>query len=126
MNLTVLKGNLGTDVEFRYSQSGKPIAKFTLAAPHPYYPKDKEKTYWANLVCFDKTAEIASNYLSKGSEILIRGYMTRAKWTKDGVTHYKDEIIVEAIEFCGPAPSNRQGGGRQAPSSPETDPDIPF
>jgi single-strand DNA-binding protein len=93
------------------------VAKFSLAIPDKFNPRDREKTYWANVVAWQKTAEICAKYLTKGSEVIVEGRLTRSSWTKDGVKHSRDEVVVDSVEFCG-------AGKKQA--EPEEEDDIPF
>lgn len=118
MNLVIFKGILGSDPDVRYTQNGTAIAKFSLAVPDPFDPKNRDKTYWANMVVWGKLAEVCEKYLSKGQEALFRGRIGRSTWTKDGVKHSKDEITVEAMEFCG--------GGRKSQNSSSSEDDLPF
>ena len=122
MNKVVLKGRLGNDPTLSHVGS-KNTAKavFSMAVPDKLDPKNADKIYWANLVVWGQMAENASKYLSKGSEVLFIGRLVRSTWTKDGVKHTRDEVVVEEMEFCGPPPSRQQPA-----SNPMDDPDIPF
>jgi len=117
VNKVILHGRLGSDPELRQTPNGTAVAKFSLAVPDKLYPKDREKTYWAYIVAWKKTAEICAKYLTKGSEVIIEGRLTRSSWTKDGVKHSRDEIVAESMEFCG--------AGKKQAAEEEPD-DLPF
>jgi single-strand DNA-binding protein len=120
MNKVILKGNAGSDVDFRYV-GAKNMAKaaVSLAVKDKMDPKNSEKVYWAYLVGLGKVAELFRDYVSKGQEILVEGRMARSTWEKDGVKHHKDEVVVESLYFCG-APK------RGSSKNDGPDPDIPF
>ncbi len=113
MNTCILVGNLGRDVEIRYTQSGSAVANMNLATTEKY--KGETKTEWHRLVAFGKTAEIAGQYLSKGSKVGIQGKIQTRTWDKDGVKQYTTEIVVDRLEFLDSKgsqakPDNQQGG----------------
>ena len=115
MNTVILTGNLGRDVDTRYTQSGSAVANMNLATTEKY--KGETKTEWHRLVAFGKTAEIAAQYLSKGSKIGIQGKIQTRTWDKDGVKQYTTEIVVDRLEFLDskgsqpkPEPDHQQGG----------------
>jgi len=97
MNIVCLTGNLGKDPETRFTQSGMAVCSFSLATTK--YAKGEKKTSWHNVVCFSKTAETAQQYLSKGSKCAVVGEISYSDWEKDGVKHYKTDIIANNIEF---------------------------
>lgn len=122
MNLCILKGRLGKDPDLRYTQGGTAVCKFTLAVPDKIDPKNKDKTYWANIVAWGKVAEVISKYLAKGQEALFVGRLSESTWEKDGVKHRRTEITVESMEFCG-SPKERTSKEQEPPWVPA---DIPF
>ena len=145
MNIVCLTGNLGRDPESRFSKDGMAVCNFSIATTK--YMKGEKKTSWHNIVCFSKTAENAQQYLSKGSKCAIVGEISYSDWEKDGVKHYKTEIIANNIEFLdskqsnqnqaqqqqspGPGPANyhnaqQQPAQQQAPPAGGFDDDIPF
>jgi single-strand DNA-binding protein len=125
MNRWIGKGNLGRDPELSYTPSGVPVCKFSIAVAHPYHPKDKDKTFWANCVAWKKTAEAIAQYLKKGQQILVEGYVEEQKWEKDGVKRSSIQITVERFEFCGSSQSSgSSSAGAYTP--PGGDDDIPF
>lgn len=147
VNKVILVGNLGNDPEVRYLPNGGAVANITLATSESWRDKQtgeqKEKTEWHRVVLFGKLAEVAGEYLRKGSQVYIEGKLTTRKWTDQaGVEKYTTEIHVNVggtMQMLGgkqdpskPA-QNRvpQQSGQQAPQSNEEPPmdfddDIPF
>lgn len=118
MNNWIGHGFTGKDTEIKTLESGKKIAKFTLATQS--YRKDKDgnkmsHTEWHTIVVWDKLAELCEKYVKKGSELIVTGEVTYRDYTdKDGVKKYFTEIIGNSIEFCGKKeaeskPENNEG-----------------
>jgi single-strand DNA-binding protein len=151
VNKVILIGNLGRDPEVRYSPSGQAIANVTIATSESWKDKNtgekQEKTEWHRVVFFSRLAEIAGEYLKKGSQVYIEGRLQTRKWQdKDGVERYTTEIVANEMQMLGsragagaPADSFNQepsyaeagsGGGKKAPAKSqgggEFDDDIPF
>ena len=102
MNQVCLVGRLCADPSLTYSQSGVAVCKFTLAIDRPF---SKEKIAdFLPCLCFKATAENTANYLSKGSKAAVIGSIQTSTWEKDGVKHYKTEILAERIEFLDSKP----------------------
>ena len=95
-NIVILMGRLGRDPEITYTADGLAICKFSLATS-----EYKDKTEWHNMVGFGKTAELCSEYLSKGSQAHFEGRLQTSSWEKDNVTRYRTEIVIKNIEFVG-------------------------
>ena len=146
VNKVFLLGNVGKDPEIRSTASGMTVANFSLATADR--AKDAQgnwvdKPEWHNLVCFDKLAETAKNYVKKGSSLFVEGKITNRSWDdkESGQKRYRTEIIVNDFTFVG-SKSGGEGGGSYSKSSsaassapaaaheyPEqgiTDDDIPF
>lgn len=104
-NSVRLIGNLGTNPEVKEFESGKKVARFTLATNETYKNQKGEKvtdTCWHNLVIWGKTAEIAEKYLEKGSEVAIEGKLTSRSYTnKDGEKKHITEIVVNDLLMLG-------------------------
>jgi len=100
-NKVQLIGNLGNDPEIITLESGKKIAKFSLATNEYYKDKDGQKqtkTEWHNVVAWNKTIEIIEQYVSKGKEIAIEGKLsTRSYEDKEGQKRYTTEVIVNEL-----------------------------
>ncbi len=99
INKVILIGNLGQDPEIRYTSKGNTVTNLNLATSEKWKDKNtgenKEKTEWHRVVLFGKLAEIAAEYLRKGSQIYIEGSLKTKKWQdKNGNDRYTTEIIV--------------------------------
>ncbi|QJC29338.1 single-stranded DNA-binding protein [Enterobacteriaceae endosymbiont of Plateumaris pusilla] len=99
INKVILIGNLGKDPEIRYMPNGKAVVNIIIATSEHWRDKqtkeNKEKTEWHRIVIFGKLAEIANEYLRKGSQVYIEGYLQTRKWQdQNGQDHYITEIIV--------------------------------
>ena len=104
-NKVQLIGNLGNDPDVKQLESGKTLAKLSLATNDRYTNQKGEKiedTQWHNLVAWGKTAEVAEKYLKKGSEVAIEGKLTsRSYEDKEGQKKYITEVIVNEILMLG-------------------------
>ena len=104
-NKVQLIGNLGNDPEIITLESGKKLAKFSMATNESYKNAAGEKitdTQWHNLVAWNKTAEIVEKYLEKGNEIAIEGKLTsRSYETKEGEKKYITEVVVNEVLMFG-------------------------
>ncbi|MBC3250491.1 single-stranded DNA-binding protein [Serratia fonticola] len=143
VNKVILVGNLGKDPEVRYLPNGGAVANITLATSESWRDKasgeQKEKTEWHRVILFGKLAEVAGEYLRKGSQIYIEGALQTRKWTDQaGVEKYTTEVVVNVggtMQMLGGrqdgvtqngGPSNRpQQQGRQ-PVTPQNDPPMDF
>lgn len=97
MNIAIVHGKLGRDPELKAGETS--VCRFSLATDE--YSKGEKKAEWHNVVCFGKTAELAAKYLSKGAGAVVVGRLQTSNWEKDGVKHYKTEIIADRVEFTG-------------------------
>ncbi|TDJ36970.1 MAG: single-stranded DNA-binding protein [Gammaproteobacteria bacterium] len=115
INKVILIGNLGRDPETRYSQGGNPITNFSIATSDSWRDKQsgeqQERTEWHNVVCFSRLAEIAGEYLRKGSKVYIEGSLRTSNWEKDGQKHYRTEVIARELQML----DGRGGGGGGGP-----------
>lgn len=115
VNKVILVGNLGNDPEIRYLPSGGAVANITLATSESWRDKEtgeqKEQTEWHRVVLFGKLAEVAGEYLRKGSQVYIEGQLRTRKWTdQSGQEKYTTEVVVNVggtMQMLG----GRQGGG---------------
>jgi len=100
-NQITLVGNLTRDIELRYAQSGKAIAKTAIATSHKYTSngEKKEETCFVDITAFGKTGEIMNQYLRKGSKVLIVGRLKLEQWEKDGQKRSKHSVIVETMKM---------------------------
>ena len=99
MNTVQLLGRTTAQIELKMTPQGKAVAQFTLAVKRPY---TKDVTDFLNVVVWDKQAELASKYVTKGSMIAIEGYITNRTWeTPEGEKRSKTEIVAGKIHFTG-------------------------
>jgi len=137
INKAILIGNLGADPETRYLPSGGAVTNVRLATSESWRDKQsgetKERTEWHQVVFFNKLAEIAGEYLKKGSKVYVEGSLRTRQWEKDGQKHYTTEIVASEMQMLdsrgagGERESAPDRGGYQAPFSPQktADPDAP-
>jgi single-strand DNA-binding protein len=118
VNKVIIVGNLGRDPETRYMPNGDAVTNVAVATTESWKDKNsgekKELTEWHRITFYRKLAEIAGQYLKKGSQIYVEGRLQTRKWTdKDGVERYTTEIIADTMQMLG----SRQGmgGGAGAP-----------
>lgn len=115
VNKVILVGSLGQDPEVRYMQGNKAVANLSLATNESWRDKQtgemKEKTEWHRVVLFGKLAEVAGEYLKKGTQVYIEGQLRTRKWTDQAsIEKYTTEIVVGqngSMQMIG----SRQGGG---------------
>jgi len=105
VNKVILIGRLGKDPETRYMPSGEAVTNATLATSENWKDKTgekQEKTEWHNLVFYRRLAEIAGEYLKKGSQVYIEGKLQTRKWqTKEGQDRYTTDIVVNEMTMLG-------------------------
>lgn len=125
-------GNLGRDPEMRFMPDGKAVCNFSIAISEKYKDKSgeaKEVTEWVNVAFFGKLAEIAGEYLKKGSKVYIEGKLKTEKYSKDGVERYTTKIIGEKMEMLSgksEGESKPKQAAEQASGFDDMDDDIPF
>lgn len=133
VNKVILVGNLGQDPEVRYMPNGGAVANIALATSESWRDKatgeQKEKTEWHRVVLFGKLAEVACEYLKKGSQVYIEGTLQTRKWIDQaGVEKYTTEVVVNVngtMQMLGsrangvgqPSVGNQQGSWGQSQSS---------
>ena len=105
LNRVMLIGNLGRDPELRYTQSGSPVANFTLATNERYTDaagERKERTEWHRVVCFGKQAEIVGEYTRKGRQVFVEGALQTREWTdREGNKRYTTEVRAQRVLLIG-------------------------
>ncbi|HLX22887.1 MAG TPA: single-stranded DNA-binding protein [Usitatibacter sp.] len=110
VNKVIIVGNLGRDPETRYMPEGGAITNISVATTDKWKDKNgemQEKTEWHRVAFFGKLAEIAGEYLKKGSQVYVEGRLQTREWEKDGVKRYTTEIIANQMQMLG----SRQGMG---------------
>ena len=126
VNKVILIGNVGGDPETRYMPNGNAVTNITLATTDSWKDKQtgqlQERTEWHRVVLFGKVAEIAGEYLRKGSKVYIEGRLQTRKWQdKDGQDRYTTEIVANDMQMLdgrgegGNGGAQRSGGQSQAP-----------
>lgn len=124
LNKVYLIGNLTQDPEFKALPSGSSVSSFSLATNRTWIDKQGQKQETAeyhNVVAYGKQADTISQYLRKGSLILVEGRLQTRSWeAQDGQKKYRTEIIIESFQF---GPKGSSGAG--APSSPASRPNTP-
>jgi single-strand DNA-binding protein len=120
VNKVILIGNLGADPETRYLPSGDAVTNIRIATSEKWKDKSgeqQEHTEWHRIAFFGKTAEIAGEYLKKGSPVYIEGRIRTRKWQdKDGQDKYSTEIVADRMQLLG---SRGGGSGGTEPMSRE-------
>ena len=113
INKVTLIGNLGKDPEVRHTQDGAPIVTLAIATSDSWKDKatgeKREKTEWHRVVMFGKLAEIAGEYLKKGSKVYIEGELRTRDWEKDGQKHYTTEVVASEMQMLDSR--GEMGGG---------------
>ncbi|AAO09870.1 single-stranded DNA-binding protein [Vibrio vulnificus] len=142
INKVILVGNLGNDPEIRYMPSGGAVANITVATSETWRDKatgePREKTEWHRVTLYGKLAEVAGEYLRKGSQVYIEGQLQTRKWQdQNGQDRYSTEVVVQGYNgimqmlggrqqqggapAMGGAPQQQQGGWGQ-PQQPAAQP----
>lgn len=116
INKVIIIGNLGRDPEVRYTTNGAAICNIGVATTRTWKDKasgeKREETEWHRVTLFDRLAEIAGEYLKKGSACYIEGRLKTRKWQdKDGKDNYTTEIMAESLQLLGGRDSGGQGQG---------------
>ena len=116
INKVILIGNLGQDPEVRFTPSGTAVANLNLATSDTWMDRQsgqrQERTEWHRVVLFNKTAEIAQQYLKKGSKVYIEGRLQTRKWQdQNGQDRYSTEIVANDMQMLDSRGGDFQGGG---------------
>jgi len=142
INKVILVGNLGRDPETRYMPSGAAVTNLRIATSETWKDKNtgeqQERTEWHSVAMFGRLAEIAAEYLRKGSQVYIEGKLRTRKWQDktDGKDRYTTEIIADEMQMLGgkavgasSAPARQPAvadTGDMGPPPGDFDDDIPF
>ncbi|RLA31339.1 MAG: single-stranded DNA-binding protein [Gammaproteobacteria bacterium] len=119
VNKVIIVGNLGGDPDTKYMPSGSAVTNLTVATNESWKDKQtgeqKDRTEWHKVAMFGRLAEIAAEYLRKGSQVYIEGKLRTRKWTdKQGNDRYSTEIVADEMQMLG----GRGGGGAPAMGGP--------
>jgi single-strand DNA-binding protein len=143
INKVIIVGNLGNDPETKYMPSGSAVTNLSVATNESWKDKQtgeqKDRTEWHRVAMFGRLAEIAAEYLRKGSQVYIEGKLRTRKWQdQQGNDRYTTEIIADEMQMLGgrggapsmggggPAPSGPSQGGGGSSQNDDFDDDIPF
>ena len=126
-NYLCKKRNEGGDPNVKYTQSGKAIASFTLAIDRRRSGDGNQQADFISCVAWEKTAEIISQYVSKGQKIAVEGRIqTRSYDANDGTKRYVTEVVVNSMEFCDSKSGQQLSDAKEFAGAPVPDEDIPF
>lgn len=131
INNVVIMGRLTKDVEERTTSTGKKVCSFCVALNDNF---DKEKTYFVDVIAWNKTAEIVCTYFHKGSMIAVQGNLTTRTWEdKNGNKRKETEIVADNVSFCGDKKDSATASVDVPPPAdseyrdiPDMDGDLPF
>lgn len=144
INKVIIVGNLGGDPETRYMPSGSAVTNLTVATNESWKDKQtgeqKDRTEWHKVALFNRLAEVAAEYLRKGSQVYIEGKLRTRKWQdKNGQDRWTTEIVADEMQMLGgrggsggssaPMGSSSDSSSSSAPPQPgpdDFDDDIPF
>jgi len=148
INKVIIVGNLGADPDTRYMPSGGAVTNLSVATSESWRDKESgdqtERTEWHRVAMFNRLAEVAGEYLHKGSQVYIEGRLRTRKWQdKDGNDRYTTEIVADQMQMLGgrgggmgagsdssqrssQPPQAAQSAGGAPRAEPEFDDDIPF
>jgi len=131
---TIIIGNVGRDVNLRYTQSGVPVADFSVAVTRRFGGRDggerQEKTTWYRVTCWRNLAEIASQFVRKGTQVMVVGTVEASAYLdKSGQPAATIELTADNFQMLGSRQDAERGGGGDydyAPPPPDSMGDIPF
>jgi len=143
INKVILVGNLGRAPETRYMPSGGAVTNVSIATSKSWRDRDsgeqKERTEWHRVVFFNRLAEIASEYLKRGSKVYVEGELRTREWEREGQKHYTTEIVANEMQMLDARGEGGMGGGMGStpsrggqaddfgpPPADDFDDDIPF
>ena len=129
VNKVILIGNLGADPEVRYTPDGAPVANFNLATSESWNDRTsgekQERTEWHRLVVWRKLAEIAGQYLKKGSRIYVEGKLQTRSWEdQSGQKRYTTEVVVNDMQMLDSRGEGGGGGGVARDPGPAAQPEY--
>jgi len=129
VNSVTIAGRLTKDAELKALPSGSNVCNFSLATSE-YYEKDGEKqesTEFHNIVVFGRQAENCAKYLAKGQLALVQGKLQTRSWEKDGVKHYRTEVVAMIVQFGPKSSGEANSEPHSAPDSEDIDAEsVPF
>jgi len=129
INKVILVGNLGGDPETRYLPSGGAVTNINIATSESWKDKQtgqqQERTEWHRVVFFNRLAEIAGEYLKKGSKVYVEGSLRTRQWEKDGVKRYTTEIVGGEMQMLDSRGAEYSGDTSSQPAQQKPAPAAP-
>lgn len=131
VNKAIIVGTLGQDPDIKFTASGSAVANLSVATNESWRDKstgeNQERTEWHRIVIFGKLAEIAQQYLKKGSQAYFEGRIQTRKWQdQSGNDRYSTEIVANELQMLGGRSDSQEGGNRpQSNSQPQQPADYP-
>ncbi|MDE2966265.1 MAG: single-stranded DNA-binding protein [Chloroflexota bacterium] len=127
LNKVMIIGNLGRDPEMRFTANGQAVANFSVACNRRYTTRDgeqRDETEWVRVVCWGRQAEIAGQYLQRGSQVYVEGRLQTRSWEdQQGQTRYMTEVVANNFQFLGrrgdSAGGDFSGGGGDYQNAPD-------
>lgn len=131
INKCIILGHLGQDPKIQHMPSGGAVTNISVATSETWKDKNTgeqtSKTEWHRIVFFNKLAEIAGQYLKKGSKVYIEGSLRTRAWEKDGEKRYATEIVANEMQMLDSKGDSVSGAGNATQQqTPDFDDDIPF
>lgn len=138
INKVILVGNVGNDPEVRYTASGTPVAKFSLATNERFKDRNdqwQDRTEWHSIVAWQRLAEIVGEYVRKGTRVYVEGKLQTASWQdrQSGEKKYRTEIVARDLVLLGSRENGQNAAAQAAGQESDTEPapavvddDIPF
>ncbi len=115
INKVILVGNLGRDPETRYMPSGGAVTNVSIATSKQWRDRDsgeqKERTEWHRIVFFNRLAEVAGEYLKRGSKVYVEGELRTREWEREGQKHYTTEVVANEMQMLDSRGDMGGGGG---------------
>jgi len=115
LNKVMIIGNLGRDPEMRFTANGQAVANFSVACNRRYTTRDgeqRDETEWVRVVCWGRQAEIAGQYLQRGSQVYVEGRLQTRSWEdQQGQTRYMTEVVANTFQMLGRRGDSGGGGG---------------
>lgn len=133
LNKAIIIGNIGNAPELRKTTGGNSVVSFSIATTERYNDKQgqrQEQTEWHNIVVWGKLAEIAGQYLKKGSSVCVEGKIQTRSWDNNGVKQYKTEIVASNFQMLDAKSGDQSGGfehnNNTQHSSLNSDDELPY
>ena len=130
INKVIIVGNLGQDPEIKFTAGGAAVTTLSIATSDSWKDKDsgmdQERTEWHRVVLWRRLAEIAGEYLKKGSKVYIEGQLQTRKWEQEGQTRYTTEIIARDMQFLDSRGSSNASSTQKNPEmNDQSEADVP-